>query len=108
MDRARIRASDADRQATAQRLAAALSEGRLDAGEYDDRLRQVYEATNHAALEELTADLPPAARQPATSQQPEPGTQPRSVARSVGPWIAGLPIGCIIIVVVVIILGKLL
>ncbi|MQA26348.1 MAG: DUF1707 domain-containing protein, partial [Micromonosporaceae bacterium] len=34
-----MRASDADRQATAQRLAAALSEGRLDAGEYDDRLR---------------------------------------------------------------------
>ena len=40
-----LRASDADREATAQRLHTAATEGRLDAEELDERLTAVYAAT---------------------------------------------------------------
>ena len=53
-----IRAADADRQQVAERLRAALDEGRLDLHEYDDRLQQTYSAKTYGELEHLTTDLP--------------------------------------------------
>lgn len=55
-----IRASDADRDATAEQLAQALVEGRLDLAEYDKRLAAAMSATTLGELAPLTADLPPA------------------------------------------------
>jgi hypothetical protein len=53
-----MRAADADRQQVAERLRAALDEGRLDLSEYDDRLQQTYSAKTYGELERLTTDLP--------------------------------------------------
>ncbi|KUP96781.1 DUF1707 SHOCT-like domain-containing protein [Thermobifida cellulosilytica] len=55
----RLRASDADRDATAERLALALSEGRLDLTEYDERLSAAMNAKTMGELARLTQDLPP-------------------------------------------------
>jgi hypothetical protein len=53
-----MRVSDADRQAAAERLRAAMGEGRLDLLEYDTRLARAYAAVTYADLEELFTDLP--------------------------------------------------
>lgn len=61
----RMRASDADRDAVTARLAAALSEGRLDLTEYDERLTSAMRAKTLGELARLTGDLPdPAAPDP--------------------------------------------
>lgn len=54
----RMRASDADRDATAERLAVALSEGRLDVAEYERRLDEAMNAVVIGELRALIADLP--------------------------------------------------
>ncbi|GAA4854437.1 DUF1707 SHOCT-like domain-containing protein [Saccharopolyspora rosea] len=53
-----LRASDADREAVAERLRRALDEGRLTLSEYDERLSSAYAAVTMADLRPLTADLP--------------------------------------------------
>lgn len=53
-----LRASDADREATAERLRVGLSEGRLTISEYDERVRDAYAAVTQAELTPLVADLP--------------------------------------------------
>src|SRR5690606_9232574 len=53
-----MRASDADRQRTADILKAALVEGRLTAEEYSTRLDQAMAARTYGDLQRLTADLP--------------------------------------------------
>jgi hypothetical protein len=53
-----LRAADADRHRIADQLKAALDEGRLSLGEYDDRVRQAYAARTYAELLILVADLP--------------------------------------------------
>ncbi len=53
-----MRASDADRAAAADRLHAALAEGRLDIGETEERLAAVYAARHRSDLPPLLADLP--------------------------------------------------
>jgi Domain of unknown function (DUF1707) len=58
MGRDEMRAADADRQAVAERLKAALDEGRLDLHEYDERLQQAYAAKTYGDLEGLLTDLP--------------------------------------------------
>jgi hypothetical protein len=72
-DRSRMRISDADRAATAERLRIALDEGRLDLTEYDERVRSAYAATTYGDLEPITADLPPvtvpAVTQPAVAAE---------------------------------------
>jgi hypothetical protein len=55
------RASDAERDAVADRLRTAAGEGRLDPDELDERLGKAYAARTHADLEGLTTDLPPIA-----------------------------------------------
>jgi hypothetical protein len=57
-----LRAADVDRQFAADRLKAALDEGRLSLHEYDDRLREAYAARTYGDLDRLLTDLPGADR----------------------------------------------
>jgi Domain of unknown function (DUF4190)/Domain of unknown function (DUF1707) len=54
-----LRASDADREATADRLRTAAAEGRLDPYELDERLGAAYGAKWCTELERLTVDVTP-------------------------------------------------
>ena len=56
--RDQMRAADSDREAVAERLRFALNEGRLDLGEYDDRLQRAYAAKTYGDLDGLLDDLP--------------------------------------------------
>jgi hypothetical protein len=56
--RENLRAADVDRQFVAERLKAALDEGRLSLGEYDDRLREAYAARTYGDLDVILGDLP--------------------------------------------------
>jgi len=74
-----LRASDADREATVERLRVAAIEGRLDADELDERLTAAYRARLCAELERLTADVTPP---PLRRAAPRPVAQrPRSLNR---------------------------
>jgi hypothetical protein len=61
-----LRVSDGDRDGVAQILQAAFAEGRLDDGEFDDRMRAALTARTSGDLEKLTVDLPAVAARPAT------------------------------------------
>jgi Domain of unknown function (DUF1707) len=86
-----LRASDADRQVVADQLRTALTEGRLDLTEYDERVKAAYAAKTYGDLKELLTDLPPVT--PAARSQVE-----RAAAGSVsapgqgntGKWVAGM------------------
>ncbi|MEV6343378.1 DUF1707 domain-containing protein [Actinoplanes sp. NPDC051851] len=58
MGREGMRAGDADRQRVADQLKTALDEGRLDLGEYDERLQRTYAAKTYGDLDGLLGDLP--------------------------------------------------
>jgi hypothetical protein len=62
-----LRASDADREATADRLRQHHTDGRLDQDEFQERLDRCFAAKTVGELAELTRDLPagPAPRGPA-------------------------------------------
>lgn len=53
-----LRASDADREQTAERLRQASTEGRLAADELDQRLGVAFRARTYGELDNLIADLP--------------------------------------------------
>jgi len=53
-----LRAADVDRQFVAERLKAALDEGRLSLDEYDDRLKDAYAARTYGDLDDILRDLP--------------------------------------------------
>jgi hypothetical protein len=53
-----MRASDADRERTAELLREHHAVGRLTAEEFEDRLEAVFAARTHGDLEALLADLP--------------------------------------------------
>jgi hypothetical protein len=57
------RASDAEREAAADRLRAAAAEGRLEPDELDERVGQVYAARTVGELVTITEDLPEPAAQ---------------------------------------------
>ncbi|MFR9774671.1 DUF1707 domain-containing protein [Micromonospora sp. MS34] len=82
MERSGMRAADADRETTAERLRVALEEGRLDLHEYDERLGRTYGAKTYAELDAVLADLPgpvPPQRAevaPAPAPAPAPVTEP--------------------------------
>ena len=67
-----MRVSDAERQAVADRLAEHFSSGRLDQGEFDERVGRAMGAKTRADLTGLFDDLPetgaPAATDPSTGQ----------------------------------------
>jgi DUF1707 SHOCT-like domain/2TM domain len=52
------RASDAEREATAERLRVAAGDGRLDPDELEERLEAAYGARTVGELEAVTRDLP--------------------------------------------------
>ena len=86
-----IRASDRERDAATQRLQEAFAEGRLDDGEFDQRMRTALSARTRPELDELLADLPqpsPPAGPPATAGRP-PGRLAvafKSSVRRAGRW----------------------
>lgn len=95
-DRGPMRASDADRDAVAERLRAALDEGRLGLGDYDERLRDAYAAKTYGELDRLTADLP------AVPPQMLPAAPERAVAKRKDrpdEWLAWLGAGLIMIAI---------
>ncbi|MER6999874.1 DUF1707 domain-containing protein [Streptomyces sp. NPDC000410] len=53
-----MRASDAERERIAERLREAVAEGRIDMGEFEERLDAAYRARTHGELEPLVRDLP--------------------------------------------------
>jgi hypothetical protein len=60
----RMRASDRDRDRTADLLREHHAAGRLDADEFTERLEAAYRARTIGDLDELTADLPSIDRYP--------------------------------------------
>ena len=104
MGREDMRAGDGDRKAVAEQLKSALDEGRLDLGEYDERLQRAYAAKTYADLDGLLTDLPgtrPVQHsqvQPATSVAPAagPSAQERSEGRQIAQW-AGPYAGVILV-----------
>ena len=52
-----LRASDADRDRVVELLRAALTDGRIDSAEFDERVEAALAARTHEALAPLTADL---------------------------------------------------
>jgi Domain of unknown function (DUF1707) len=54
-----LRAADADREATAERLRRHHVEGRLDTEEFQARIDRCYQAKTIGELEQLVTDLPP-------------------------------------------------
>lgn len=82
MGRQDQRAADADREAAAERLREAVTEGRLDLDEFDERLVRAYRARTYGELDPLVVDLP---RTPAASQVGAP-----QVAHPVREWLGDL------------------
>ncbi|RNL87678.1 DUF1707 domain-containing protein [Halostreptopolyspora alba] len=82
-----MRASDADRDATAARLAHALQEGRLTLDEYTERLDQTMRSVTMGDLSGLTSDLPTPPEP--TERAPERSAEDAQVAtwrRRLEPW----------------------
>ncbi|GAA4732926.1 DUF1707 SHOCT-like domain-containing protein [Actinomycetospora chibensis] len=53
-----VRASDAERELTVERLQRAVGNGRLSIEEFDDRAARAYAARTRGELADLTRDLP--------------------------------------------------
>src|SRR3954451_19267210 len=93
-----LRASDADREAVAERLRVASVDGRIDSEELEERLSQVYAARWVGGLDRIVADVvpppppppPPPAPPPAYAYpQPSPASQP-------GPATNGLAVASLV------------
>lgn len=90
-----MRASDTDRQAIVDRLGSAMSEGRINLYEYDERSTRVYESTTYGELEGLCADLPlgstpgalPTAISAPSSPTPRSPIASRGVVRDLPIWV---------------------
>jgi len=76
LPREQMRASDADRQATVDRLRRAHDDGRLSLGEYDERVRSAYAARTYADLMLLTVDLPDLQHPPVVPRAAPPVAPP--------------------------------
>ena len=87
-----MRVSDAERQAAAQRLRAAMGEGRLDLLEYDTRLARAYQAVTYGDLDQLFTDLPAHGAAPVVAPSPQPVAAHRPAAPVVRTGFGGLPL----------------
>jgi hypothetical protein len=58
-----LRASDADREATGERLRRNHTEGRIDSEEFQERIDRCYSAKTIGELDELVSDLPRESRE---------------------------------------------
>ncbi|WP_173071929.1 DUF1707 domain-containing protein [Phytohabitans houttuyneae] len=76
----RVRASDAEREQMATILRAAMTEGRLDLAEGEERLAKAYAATYRDELGGLVTDLPGGGRR-ALAETPEARTFARGMLR---------------------------
>src|SRR3954453_24074864 len=98
MSREQMRAADADRHQVADRLRAALEEGRLDLTEYDERLQGAYAAKTYGDLDRLLTDLPNAAPvvpippAPPTATGPQRSTERSGLTRA---WVRHVWAPCI-------------
>lgn len=72
MDEPDLRASDAERGATADLLRRHHAEGRLDTTELEERIERCYAAKTLGELDGLTADLPGPRRRRRESRRPRP------------------------------------
>jgi Domain of unknown function (DUF1707) len=91
-DIATQRASDADRDAVAERLRIAAGEGRIEPWELEERLGQAYRSKTYGELATLVADLP---AQPPFTSFTGMGVEPQTLVlktstaniRQAGPWV---------------------
>jgi hypothetical protein len=90
-----LRASDADREAVAERLRVASVDGRIDAEELEQRLSAVYSARWVADLDRLVADVvpPPPPAPPVPPPYPVPYATAYPVATTNGLAVASLIAG---------------
>src|SRR5947209_6655997 len=87
----RLRASDRDRDEVVERLREAAAEGRLTAGELDERLTHAFSAATYGELDRLTADLPVGVPAPPPSR-----LAPAGWWRRFGAWLLdGIVVGLI-------------
>jgi hypothetical protein len=89
--REELRAADVDRAFVAERLKAALDEGRLSLSEYDERLQRTYGSKTYGDLDQVMADLPHPAP-PANSQLQRAAGQSGYASAPVGTPASGRPI----------------
>jgi hypothetical protein len=75
-----LRMSDRDRDAVVQILQAAFAEGRLDDGEFDERMRGALTSRTSGELDKLTADLPATPPAPASAATQTTGRPPGRLA----------------------------
>jgi uncharacterized protein DUF1707 len=116
MDRDEMRAGDGDRQAVAEKLKNALDEGRLDLGEYDERLQRTYSAKTYGDLQELVTDLPGTIPlqhsqvQPLATESPvvETGASRGGMPSWLGPYAGVVAVSVLIWAIVSISTGELL
>lgn len=81
-----VRASDAERDATASLLRESFSEGRLTLAEFDERTSRAYAARFRSELMELTHDLPAAHREHESTLEARPDRAPaRRITGGSGP-----------------------
>ena len=90
--RARLRVSDADRDAVVTELGEHFGQGRLDQAEFDERLTQALAARTEGDLDGLLADLP--------SARPVVGAPRRQPPRT---WPGRLPLILPLLVAVILI-----
>jgi hypothetical protein len=88
-----LRASDADREATATILRQHYTEGRLDAREYDERIDRCYAAKTMRELDDLFVDLP----RPAASREAD---QDRTRHDFRPPWRLALIVPVVVALIV--------
>ncbi|MEV0127510.1 DUF1707 domain-containing protein [Dactylosporangium sp. NPDC050688] len=116
--REHLRAADVDRQFVAERLKAALDEGRLSLGEYDDRLKETYAARTYGDLDVILSDLPgfhpvddaavaPASGYAAAPARPEPASGAKGQFRRQPNWLLGIWSGWLIAVTVNVVIWAL-
>jgi hypothetical protein len=86
-----MRVSDGERQLAADRLRAAMGEGRLDLAEYDSRLARAYSAVTYADLDQLFTDLPAHGSASVVAAHAQPAAVSRPVP-AVRTGFAGLPL----------------
>jgi uncharacterized protein DUF4190/uncharacterized protein DUF1707 len=88
-----LRASDADREAVAERLRVASVEGRIDAEELEQRLSEVYSARWVADLDRIVSDVspppPPAPLAPPYAPYPPAVVYPTTNGLAVASLVAG-------------------
>lgn len=71
-----LRASDAERSATAELLRRHHAEGRLDTEEFEERVERCYAAKTRGELDALTTDLPPQRQRARRLRQPSRAPRP--------------------------------